>query len=250
MAAELHVFAVPGIKEVMPGDDLGRAIGDAVLRSGRPTASGDVFVVAQKVVSKAEGALVRLADVHVSAMAQRWGEAHGKDPRIIQVVLEEARRLVRMERGIIIAETRHGFVCANAGVDASNVPPGYVTILPRDPNASAARLRDALTAILGQPVAVIVSDTFGRPWREGAVNVALGVAGLAPLADYRGRADHHGRRLQTTVIAVADELASAAELVTGKTCKTPVAVIRGAAEWHGDGSGEALVRQASTDLFR
>ena len=155
-----------------------------------------------------------------------------------------------MERGIIIAETQHGFVCANAGVDASNVPAGYVSLLPRDPNASAARLRATLTAMIGQPVAVIVSDTFGRPWREGAVNIALGVAGLQPLVDYRGRTDQHGRRLQTTVIAAADELAAAAELVTGKACRTPVAIVRGAAEWRGEGSGQMLLRDASTDLFR
>jgi coenzyme F420-0:L-glutamate ligase/coenzyme F420-1:gamma-L-glutamate ligase len=247
---ELHVFAVPGIPEVVPGDDAGRLIGEAVWRSGRPAASGDVFVVAQKIVSKAEGALVALADVEPSPLARRWAEAHGKDARAIEVVLREARRLVRMERGIIIAETRHGFVCANAGVDASNVPAGYVSVLPRDPDASAARVRDTLTAMLGEPIAVIVSDTFGRPWREGAVNVALGVAGLQPLLDYRGRLDQHGRRLQTTVIALADELASAAELVTGKSCRTPVAIIRGAAEWGGDGTGEMLLRNGATDLFR
>ena len=250
MPADLHVFAVPGIPEVAPGDAVGRLIGDAVLRGGRSIAAGDVFVVAQKVVSKAEGAIVALADVEPSGLAKRWADGHGKDPRVVEVVLREARRLVRMERGIIIAETHHGFVCANAGVDASNVPAGYVSVLPRDPNASAARLRDTLTAILDRPVAVIISDTFGRPWREGAVNVALGVAGLRPLLDYRGRLDHHGRRLQTTVIAVADEIASAAELVTGKACRMPVAIVRGAAEWCGEGSGEMLLRDASTDLFR
>ena len=250
MATELHVFALPGIPEVVPGDDVGRLIGDAVSRSGRSIVAGDVFVVAQKIVSKAEGALVALADVVPSPLACRWAEEYGKDARTVEVVLRETRRLVRMERGIIIAETRHGFVCANAGVDASNVPAGYVSLLPRDPNASAARLRATLTAMVGEPVAVIVSDTFGRPWREGAVNVALGVAGLQPLVDYRGRTDQHGRRLQTTVIAAADELAAAAELVTGKACRTPVAIVRGAAEWCGEGSGQMLLRDASTDLFR
>ena len=250
MATELHVFAIPGLPEVAAGDDLARLIADAVVRSGRETLAGDVLVVAQKVVSKAERAIVSLADVEPSALAERWAAAHGKDARIIEVVLRESRRLVRMERGIIIAETRHGFVCANAGVDASNVPPGHVTVLPRDPDASAARLRDALTERLGRPVAVIVSDTFGRPWREGAVNVALGVSGLQPLADWRGRLDQHGRPLQTTVIALADELAGAAELVTGKTCRTPVAIVRGAAEWCGEGSGAMLRRHRSTDLFR
>jgi coenzyme F420-0:L-glutamate ligase / coenzyme F420-1:gamma-L-glutamate ligase len=248
--ADLQAFAIGGIPEVSPGDDVGRLISEAVVRTGRSIADGDVFVVAQKVVSKAEGALVALADIHPSSVAERWAAAFGKDPRIVEVVLQQSRRLVRMERGIIIAETRHGFVCANAGVDASNVAAGFVTTLPRDPDASAARLRDTLSAALDRTVAVIIADTFGRPWREGAVNVALGVAGLQPLLDYRGRADHHGRRLQTTVIAVADEMAAVAELVTGKTCRTPVAVVRGAAEWQGEGSGKLLLRDASMDLFR
>jgi coenzyme F420-0:L-glutamate ligase/coenzyme F420-1:gamma-L-glutamate ligase len=248
--ADLSAFAVAGIPEVSRGDDLARLVNDALVRSGRPIAGGDVFVVAQKIVSKAEGAIVALADVEPSPLALRWADMHGKDPRLVEVVLRESRRVVRMERGIIISETRHGFVCANAGVDASNVPAGFVTVLPRDPDASAARLRDALTAALDQPIAVIISDTFGRPWREGAVNVALGVAGLQPLLDYRGRADHHGRRLQTTVIAVADEIAAIAELVTGKSCRTPVAIVRGAAEWLGEGSAQMLLRDASMDLFR
>jgi len=248
--ADLHAFAVAGMPEVSPGDDLARLIRDAVERAGRPIAEADVFVVAQKIVSKAEGAMIALADVQPSSVAERWAAAFGKDPRVVEVVLQQSRRLVRMERGIIIAETRHGFVCANAGVDASNVAAGFVTTLPRNPDASAAKLRDALRAAFDRTVAVIISDTFGRPWREGAVNVALGVAGLQPFLDYRGRADHHGRRLQTTVIALADEIAAAAELVTGKTCRTPVAVVRGAAEWAGEGSGTMLIRSPSTDLFR
>jgi coenzyme F420-0:L-glutamate ligase/coenzyme F420-1:gamma-L-glutamate ligase len=236
--------------EVSPGDDVGRLIVDAVARTARSIADGDVFVVAQKIVSKAEGALIALADVRPSSLAERWADAFGKDPRVVEVVLRESRRIVRMERGIIIAETRHGFVCANAGVDASNVAAGFVTTLPIDPDASAAKLRDILSAAFGRSIAVIVSDTFGRPWREGAVNVALGVAGLQPLLDYRGRSDHYGRRLQTTVIAIADEIASVAELVTGKACRTPIAIVRGAAEWAGQGVGTMLVRDASIDLFR
>jgi len=247
---DLHAFAVGGMPEVSPGDDVGRLIVDAVARSGRPIADGDVVVVAQKIVSKAEGALIALAGVRPSSRAERWAEAFGKDPRVVEVVLRESRRIVRMERGIIIAETRHGFVCANAGVDASNVAAGFVTTLPLDPDASAATLRAALSAAFDRRIAVIVSDTFGRPWREGAVNVALGVAGLQPLLDYRGRSDHHGRRLQTTIIAIADEIAGVAELVTGKACRTPVAIVRGAAEWAGQGAGTMLVREASIDLFR
>ena len=250
MPGDLHAFAVGGMPEVSPGDDVGRLIVDAVARSGRSIADGDVVVVAQKIVSKAEGALIALAGVRPSSRAERWAEAFGKDPRVVEVVLRESRRIVRMERGIIIAETRHGFVCANAGVDASNVAAGFVTTLPLDPDASAATLRAALSAAFDRRIAVIVSDTFGRPWREGAVNVALGVAGLQPLLDYRGRSDHHGRRLQTTIIAIADEIAGVAELVTGKACRTPVAIVRGAAEWAGQGVGTMLVREASIDLFR
>jgi coenzyme F420-0:L-glutamate ligase/coenzyme F420-1:gamma-L-glutamate ligase len=247
---DLQIFAVPAIPEVAPGADLGALIGDAATRSGRAIAPGDVFVVAQKIVSKAEGALVRLDDVAPSPLAERWAAAHNKDPRVIEVILRESRRIVRMDRGVLVAETYQGFVCANAGVDASNVVPGFVTVLPKDPDASAGRLRAALSATLGCPVAVIVSDTFGRPWREGVVNVALGVAGVRPLIDYRGSADRYGRQLEATVIALADELAGAAEIVTRKTAGTPVAIVRGAAEWAGEGSARMLVREAGRDMFR
>jgi len=183
-------------------------------------------------------------------MAIAWAKETGKDARLVEVILGEARRIVRMDRGILIAETRHGFVCANAGVDSSNVEPGFATVLPEDPDASAERLRKALSDGFGQPVAVIVSDTFGRAWREGVVNVALGVAGLMPLLDYRGGSDSFDRPLTSTVIALADELASAAEIVTRKSAGTPVAIVRGAAEWAGDGNGRMLIRDPSRDLFR
>jgi coenzyme F420-0:L-glutamate ligase / coenzyme F420-1:gamma-L-glutamate ligase len=247
---DLHLFAVPGLPEVTADTDLGVSIAGALCRSGRRVEAGDVFVVAQKVVSKAEGAVVRLDRIVPSLVAERWAAAHDKDPRVIEVILREARRIVRMERGILIAETRHGFVCANAGVDASNVAPGFVTVLPQDPDASAARLQTALSAACGCRIAVIISDTFGRAWREGAVNVALGVAGLQPLVDYRGSADTHGRPLTSTVIALADELAGAAEVVTRKAAGTPVAIVRGAGEWAGDGCGRTLVREPERDLFR
>jgi coenzyme F420-0:L-glutamate ligase/coenzyme F420-1:gamma-L-glutamate ligase len=248
--AEISLVALSGIPEIVHGDDLGATIAHAVSASAHAVASGDVFVVAQKVVSKAEGAVVDLATVTPSPRAVEWAGAYGKDPRVVEVVLRESRRIVRMERGIIIAETSHGFVCANAGVDASNVAVGYVTLLPRDSDASAERIRDALSRAFGCAVGVIVSDTFGRPWREGVVNVALGVAGLRPLLDYRGCTDAFGRRLESTVMAVADELASAAELVMRKTAAKPVAIVRGAAEWVGEGSGRMLLREASLDLFR
>jgi coenzyme F420-0:L-glutamate ligase/coenzyme F420-1:gamma-L-glutamate ligase len=248
--SDLHIFSVPGIPEVTSRTDLAQAISEALVSSGRAAEAGDVFVVAQKVVSKAEGAIVRLSDIAPSELASRYAAAHGKDAAIVEVVLRQSRRIVRMDRDIIISETHHGFVCANAGVDASNVEPGYVTILPRDPDQSAAQLQQSLTVRFGFPVATIVADTFGRPWREGVVNVALGVAGLRPLLDCRGGIDSHGRQLHSTVIAVADELACAAELVTGKTGATPVAIVRGAAEWMGRGSGAMLLRDASLDLFR
>jgi coenzyme F420-0:L-glutamate ligase / coenzyme F420-1:gamma-L-glutamate ligase len=250
VTTELHIFAVPGIPDVAPGVDLGALIADAVGRGGRPIEAGDVFVIAQKIVSKAEGALVRLDEVVPSPLAAQWAAAHGKDPAVVEVIFRESRRIVRMDRGILITETHHGFVCANAGVDGSNVAPGFVTVLPRDPDASAERLRVALSGACGLPVATIVSDTFGRPWREGFVNVALGVAGLRPLIDYRGCLDPFGRELQATVIALADELAGAAEIVTRKTRGTPVAIVRGAGEWAGEGSGGMLVREPERDLFR
>lgn len=249
MATELHLFAVPGIPEVTRDVDLAQIIGDAIVAARLTVEAGDVIVVAQKIVSKSEGALVPLADVVPSCVAIEWATAYGRDPRVVEVVLRESRRIVRMDRGIVISETRHGFICANAGVDASNVPLGFVTTLPRDPDASAARLHAALEKRFGR-VAVIVTDTFGRPWREGVVNVALGVAGLAPLLDCRGETDRFGRRLESTVIGIADEIAGAAELVMGKTSQTPVAIVHGAAEWLGHGTAKMLVREPSTDMFR
>jgi coenzyme F420-0:L-glutamate ligase/coenzyme F420-1:gamma-L-glutamate ligase len=250
VATDLHIFAVAPLPEVTPGADVGALIADAVGRTGRAAEAGDVFVVAQKIVSKAEGALVRLTDVSPSTLAREWATAHGLDPHVIEVVLRESRRIVRMDRGVLISETHHGFVCANAGVDTSNVPLGFVTVLPRDPDASAERLRAGLTESFGCPISVVVSDTFGRPWREGLVNVALGVAGLRPLIDYRGCVDPYGRKLHASVIALADELAGAAEIVMQKTAGTPVAIVRGAAAWLGDGSGRMLVRDSTRDLFR
>jgi coenzyme F420-0:L-glutamate ligase / coenzyme F420-1:gamma-L-glutamate ligase len=247
---DLYVFAVTGIPEVTCDADIAALIARAVDREDRRVEAGDIFVVAQKIVSKAEGAVVRLDEVTPSSMATQWAVEHGKDARVVEVVLRESRRVVRMDRDILITETRHGFVCANAGVDASNVAPGFVTVLPGDPDASAERLRIALSTSFGCPIAVIISDTFGRPWREGVVNVALGVAGVQPLVDYRGTMDSFDRPLRSTVIALADELASAAEIVTRKAARTPVAIVRGAAEWIGQGTGRALVRDAGRDLFR
>ena len=249
----LRLVGLPGFPEIKPGDDLAALVVRGVRRAGLDVTVGDVFVITQKIVSKAEGRLARLDAIEPSAIARQWSTASGKDPRVVELVLREAVRIVRMDRGVLIAETRHGFVCANAGVDTSNVPDGWAALLPEDPDASARRIRDGLSAGFGCAVAVIVADTFGRAWREGQTNVAIGLAGLSPILDYRGQTDPHGHRLQATAIAVADELAAAAELVMGKTRGVPVAVVTGAADLGlviGDGSARELRRRPEEDLFR
>jgi coenzyme F420-0:L-glutamate ligase / coenzyme F420-1:gamma-L-glutamate ligase len=227
---ELRIIPLPGIPEVRPGDDLAALIGDAVERVGGLD-DGDVLVVAQKVVSKAEGRVEEADDV-------------------VEVVLREAR-VVRRRRGdLLIAETEHGFVCASAGVDRSNAPgDGWVVLLPKDPDASATRLRERLAAQFGVAPAVVVSDSFGRAWRQGTTDVAIGVAGMLPLLDLCGKADARGRTLASTVIAVADELAGAAELVMGKSSGVPAALVRGYGVPAGDGSARDLVMPPERDLF-
>jgi coenzyme F420-0:L-glutamate ligase/coenzyme F420-1:gamma-L-glutamate ligase len=245
----LEILPMSGIPEVQPGDDLpaliARAAGDALLEAN------DVVVVTHKIVSKAEGRLVDLRAVEPSALAKDFAVRYDKDPRQIEVVLRESNRIVRMDRGIIISETRHGFVCANAGVDASNIPGNAsVCLLPLDPDASASHLRDALVARLGANIAVIISDSFGRPWRQGIANVAIGVAGMDPLADYRGGKDPYGYPLTASILATADELASAAELVMGKTAGIPVAVVRNYPYKQGHGTGRDLLMEPERDRFR
>ncbi len=251
----VEVIALAGLPEVRPGDDLEAMIGDALeaTEGVLPVQPGDVLVVTQKIVSKAEGAVVDLRTVTPSARAMEWADEWGRDARQIEVVLQQARRIVRMERGVLITETHHGFVCANGGIDASNVGPGsgdVVTLLPVDPDASAARIRTALRSRFGADIPVIVSDSFGRPWRWGIVDVALGVSGLLPLEDLRGQPDADGRVMRTTVRAVADELASAAELALGKTAARPVALVRGANPPLGEGTIGDLVMAPENDLFR
>ena len=244
----LEILPVEGIPEVRPGDDLPDLIARA---TGEDLRAGDILVVTHKIVSKAEGRLVDLRAVEPSALAKGFAARYGRDPRQIEVVLRESRRVVRMDRGLIIAETHHGFVCANAGVDASNVPgDDAVCLLPVDPDASAARLREALTARAGSDLAVIVSDSFGRPWREGITNVAIGVAGMDPLTDYRGQRDPYGYPLEASILAVADELAAAAELVMGKTGGIPAATIRNYPYKPGPGAARDLLMDPGRDLFR
>lgn len=242
----LELFAVEGLPEVRPGDDLGELIS-----SRSNLEPGDVLVVAQKVVSKSEGRLVSFRSVTASDEAVRIAAelVASPDPRIVQVILDESVRVLRSER-VLITETRHGFVCANGGVDHSNVlGDDELTLLPENPDASANRLRNRLRELTRVDVGVIISDTFGRPWRLGIVNVALGVAGLPALLDLRGSLDDTGKPLQATVLAIADELAAAAGLVMGKTNRAPVVIIRGLA-LKGGGAGRELIRPAAEDLFR
>ncbi len=247
----LSVMGLPGIPEVAEGDDLARLIIDAAVRAGSGLTTGDVLVVAQKVVSKAEGRVVSLKEVVPSGLAREFAETWGKDPRFVEVVLRELRRIVRMDRGVIIAETTHGFICANAGVDASNVPgEDRISLLPVDPDGSAMRLRKRLEERCGAQVGVIVSDTFGRPWREGLTNVAIGAAGLSPLVSYIGQRDPHGHTLRVTELAVADELAAAAGLLMGKLERIPAVLIRGYRFPAVEGHARSLVRSAERDLFR
>lgn len=248
-APEIRILGIPGLPEVVVGDNIGELIAHAVRHEGIAIQDKDIFVVAQKAVSKSEGRVLRIDNFRPSALARHWAETHGRDPRRVEIVMGQARRMVRMERGVMIAQTHHGYVCANAGVDASNMPPGTVSLLPKDPDLSAAEIRGALEQIFGVSLAVIVTDTFGRPWRQGIVNVALGVAGLSPLLDYRGKPDSYGRPLESTVVAVADELASAAELVMGKTSGIPVAIVRGYAYQVAEGSGREMIRPEAEDLF-
>jgi coenzyme F420-0:L-glutamate ligase/coenzyme F420-1:gamma-L-glutamate ligase len=246
----IEIFRLPGLPEVRPGDDIAGAIALAARTHDMRVLEDDIFVVAQKIVSKSEGRIVRLDQVAPSERSRLWAEQWNKDARLVELVLRESKRLVRMERGVIIAETHHGFVCANAGIDASNTEEGTAILLPENPDASARVLQTRLSEAFACHVGVIVSDTFGRAWREGLVNVALGVAGFNPLLDYRGQRDANGKPLQATVIAVADELAAAAELIMGKSDRMPVAIIRGVRPAGRTGSGAELIRPADKDLFR
>jgi coenzyme F420-0:L-glutamate ligase/coenzyme F420-1:gamma-L-glutamate ligase len=241
----VQILPVHGLPEIEVGTDLAHEIASAF-----DVHAGDVVVVTQKIVSKAEGCVVELATVEPSRLATQWAELWDKDPRVVELVLRQSRRIVRMHRGVIISETHHGFVCANAGVDQSNVGGGRVTLLPPDPDASAERLRARLSDVAGGDVGVIISDTFGRAWREGQTNVAIGVAGVEALRHFEGQVDPTGYELRVTMIATADELAAAAELVMGKVDGVPVAVVRGLARALAPGTAAELIRPAANDLFR
>jgi len=248
---QLQVIGLVGLPEVRPGDDLPALIIEAAREQGTDVQDGDVLVVTQKVVSKVEGRLVNLGDVQPSAHAREVAKATGKDPRLVEVILRESRRIVRQEGPVLITETKHGFVCANAGVDASNVGGGeLVALLPEDPDRSAEAIRRAIREKAGVSVAVVISDTFGRPWREGHTNVAVGLAGMRPLLDYVGQRDPFGYELRVSTMAVADELAAAAEPVMGKLSRIPVVIVRGFAFEAGAGTARELIRPPERDLFR
>jgi len=253
--SRIEVIALEGIPEVVPGDDLPQIVVGALLATpgATPTRVDDVLVVTQKVVSKAEGAIADLETVEPRPEAIEFAARWDRDPRQVELVLRHAKRVVRMDNGVVITETPHGFVCANGGIDASNVGPesgSIVTLLPEDPDASAARIRAAVREATGVDVPVVISDSFGRPWRFGIVDVAIGVSGLLPLEDLRGTPDRDGRIMKSTVRAVADELASAAELTLGKRSGRPVALVRGAAFTRSEASIHDIVMPESFDLFR
>ena len=254
MPETVRIAGLSAFPDVQQGDDLAALIVAAAAQQGEapdPFAQRPVIVVAQKIVSLAEGAVVDLGQVQPSGTAREYAARLGKDARLVEVVLQNTRRVVRLERDVLIVETQHGLICANAGVDQSNVPgKDRVTVLPRDPDASASLLREGIRRLCGSECPVIISDTFGRPWRLGLVNVAIGVAGLAPLLDYRGRRDRHGRPLHSTVIALADELAAAAGLMMEKSQGSPVALIYGVKVTAGEGSAKQLQRPPQDDLFR
>jgi coenzyme F420-0:L-glutamate ligase/coenzyme F420-1:gamma-L-glutamate ligase len=248
--ARYEVIAVEGLPEIRRGDELAPLILEAARRQDTPIQDRDLLVVSQKIVSKTEGRVVRLADVAVSDEARSVADEIGRDPRLVQVILGESRRIVRKAKDVLIVETRHGFVCANAGVDQSNVDADTACLLPEDSDRSAGALRAHLRTLTGHELAIIVADTFGRPWREGLVNVAVGLAGFEPIVSYLGQLDPAGHVLQATILALADELAGAAEPVMGKLDRVPVAIIRGLDWPRGDGSSRALLRDPARDLFR
>jgi coenzyme F420-0:L-glutamate ligase/coenzyme F420-1:gamma-L-glutamate ligase len=246
----LQLVAIPGLPEILPGDNLANLIVAAARRARISFQNGDVLVIAQKIVSKSENRLANLRDVTPSPKAQQLAATLKKDPRLIQVILSESRRIVR-SHPVLIVETRHGLVCANAGVDQSNIPgDDIVSLLPRDPDNTARKLAARLRRVTRKEIAVIISDTFGRPWRLGLINVAIGAAGVPVLLDLRGSRDHHGKPLHATIIAVADELATAAGLLMVKSAATPAILIRGYHYHPANNPAARIIRPAREDLFR
>ncbi|MBS1849950.1 MAG: coenzyme F420-0:L-glutamate ligase [Acidobacteria bacterium] len=248
---ELRVLPLRLREEVAPGDSLPELLQRAAKQSRQTFRAGDILVVKHKIVSKAEGRWVELEKVKPTAASRAWASRYGLDARVVEVALAESRRIVRRTRGVLITETRHGFICANSGVDVSNVNGGkHALLLPKDPDATAAKIHRALKKRLGVHIPVILADSFGRPWREGLTEAAIGVAGMKPLQDHRGLRDPHGYRLNASVDAVADSLACAAGLVCGKLERTPACIVRGFRYEAAPGSARPLLRPAQNDLFR
>lgn len=256
MNTEIRILPITDMGEITPGTDLGRSIFETLQAQQLTLQQGDILVVTQKIVSKAEGRRVKLAEIEPSEFARIAAETSRKNAHYIEIVLRESRRLVRMDHGVLLTETHHGFVCANSGIDESNIggDEDEVMLLPIDADRSASEIRARLQELVNEgpafEIAVIISDTWGRPWRNGQVNMAIGVAGLEPMTDYRGQSDPYGHELQASVIAVADELASAAELVMGKVDGVPVALIRGYAYTPAAGTVKSMLRDPATDMFR
>jgi coenzyme F420-0:L-glutamate ligase/coenzyme F420-1:gamma-L-glutamate ligase len=250
-SSEIRVIPVRLAGEIFPGDSLAEKLSASLKHQRLKLQPGDILVVKHKVVSKAEGQIARLNTVKPSQAARAWSRRTGTDARVIELVLSESKRIVRKKKGVLITETRHGFICANSGVDVSNVDGGEsAVLLPKDPDRSAATLRSRMKKLTGAEVAVIISDSFGRPWREGLTEVAIGVAGMKSIVDYRGRRDAHGYPLHASYEAVADEVACAAGLVCGKLNQTPFCIVRGFAFESSRGSARELIRPAKNDLFR
>ncbi len=248
---ELRIIPVRVSGEIKPGDSLAEKILHALRSQQTSLQEGDILVVKHKVVSKAEGQMVELSAVHPSRASQKWAARYGLDPRVVELALSQSQRIVRRKRGVLITQTHHGLICANSGIDVSNVDGGQCALLlPQDPDRSAAKLRREIKRHLQLSIPVIISDSFGRPWREGLTEAAIGVAGMKPLRDYRHKRDSRGYVLRATVEAVADELACAAGLVCGKLEGSPACVIRGFHYPPGQGQARQLIRSASKDLFR
>jgi coenzyme F420-0:L-glutamate ligase / coenzyme F420-1:gamma-L-glutamate ligase len=248
---EIRIIPLPLSGEIRPGDSLSNEIMAALRRHKLSLQRGDILIVKHKIVSKAEGRLVDLNTVKPSAASRAWARRYKLDARVVELALFQSRRIVRRKRGVLITETRQGFICANTGVDVSNVDGGrHALLLPKDPDRSAAKLQRALKKHLRISIPVIITDSFGRPWREGLTEVAIGIAGMRALHDYRGRRDAHGYPLRASVEAVADELACAAGLICGKLTDVPACIVRGFAYRPGRGSAAELIRPAKRDLFR
>jgi len=250
-AAELRAIPITGIGEILPGDSVAATILAALQRQKLKLLPGDILVVTHKVVSKSEGRIAGLDKVRPSPASRRWAARYQLDARLVQLALQEAKRVVRRKRGVIITETKHGFVCANSGVDASNVDGGRCAVLlPADSDRSAREIRRVIRKKLGISVPVLITDSFGRPWREGLCEVAIGVAGMKPFRDFRGRSDPHGYRLRASLEAVADELASTAGLACGKLSRSPACILRGFRYEPGHDGARSIVRAKRRDLFR